>query len=79
MMALTGFLSINVITKSTSDNVFVNKSIGGVKGVAHKQVQMGKKWSKIEFSGRWGEMAGQSGGDSLEWLSLHVYHSNIIR
>ena len=63
-MALTGFLSINVITKSTSDNVFVNKSIGGGKGGAHKQVQMGKKWSKNGFLGKWHEMAGQWGENS---------------
>ena len=59
-------MSIDVITKSTSDHVFVNKSRGRVKGVAHKQVQMGTKWSKIEFLANWQEMAGQWGKNSLK-------------
>ena len=32
VMALTGFFSVDVITKSNSDNFFVNTSRGGVKG-----------------------------------------------
>ena len=41
-MALTGFLSIDIIATEFSDNIFVSESRGGVKG-SHEQAQMDQK------------------------------------
>ena len=52
--------------KASSFNIFVNNRGGGGQGVAHKEVQMVVNGQKNEFSGKWQEMAGQWGGNSLE-------------
>ena len=42
VMALTGFLSIDIIATELSDNIFVSESRGGVKGLPMSR----QKWIK---------------------------------
>ena len=49
-MALTGFLSIDIISIAPSDNIFVNVSEGEVKGSSmskHKQEKKAKNWISV--------------------------------
>ena len=66
MQSLNVSQFFSVSTRLVAIGLVVNKSRGRVKGVAHKQVQMGTKWSKIEFLANWQEMAGQWGKNSLK-------------
>ena len=59
------FFSVYIIATATSDNIFVNRSGGGVKGLPISRRKW-SKWPNIEFSGKWQEMVGQWGGNIPE-------------
>ena len=63
--AWNSFLSAYNIATASSDNNFVNKSGGGVKGLPISRRKW-SKWPNIEFSGKWQEMVGQWGGNIPE-------------
>ena len=51
-------LSVDIVETAPSDNIFVNKSGGGIKGLPmsrNKQQKMVKNGQKNEFSGKWRE------------------------
>ena len=54
----TSALSVDIVETAPSDNIFVNKSGGGTKGLSktrNKQQKMVKNGQKNEFSGKWRE------------------------
>ena len=52
--AWNSFLIVYIFIVAFSDNIFVNRNESGVKG------------PKIKFLGKWQEIVGQWGGNSLE-------------
>ena len=68
----SGFLTIDIIATAPSDNIFVNKSGGGVKGLPISRCKWGKNGQKLNFQangGRW-----RDNGVETAWNSfLFVY------
>ena len=61
-------LSVDIVETAPSDNIFVNKSGGGIKGLPmsrNKQQKMVKNGQKNEFSGKW-----QENGVVIAWSSF---------
>ena len=69
-------LSIDIIATAPSDNTFVSKSRGGIKGSPmsrHKWQKMaknGKKWQKMTKNSISRLMTGKWSGNSLEKVSI---------
>ena len=57
IIALHGLLSVDIIATAPSDNIFVNNSGDGIKGLPicrHKFGQMAKNLIFLQMAGKWG-------------------------
>ena len=70
--SLMWLLSVDIIATTPSDNIFVNNSGDGVKGLPICR----HKWGQMAKNSIFWQMAGKWGVSSLKLLSLYRYHCN---